>query len=129
MAALRWVYDQLESIFLPNGFRLQQFVTNSQCCQEETFAKCDSEVADTTKLLGFQWHRMADSISTLPLEHNIKAKTKREILSSIALHCDLFSFNGPIINRSRLYLHGLQHNKKLQWDDKLHRNCSEGSII
>ncbi|MEL7307448.1 MAG: hypothetical protein AAGK05_05915, partial [Pseudomonadota bacterium] len=49
----------------------------------------------------------------------MKASTKRQILSSIASQFDLFGFNGPILNRSRLFLHDLQCQMNIGWDDHL----------
>ena len=120
---LKWAYDQAESIFSPYGFKLQQFVTNNSSLQSEIDKKYDTESNEVIKLLGMQWNRNDDTLSTLPLQLNAKAKTKREVLSSIASHFDLFGYTGPILNRSRLFLHELQCTKKLGWDDKLPREA------
>ena len=117
--SLAWVYEQLESIFSPYGFQLQQFVTNNQNLQSSIDGNVDKDTASVTKLLGVQWDRTQDILSTLPLSLDSKASTKREILSTIASQFDIFGFNGPILNRSRLFLHSLQCNSKLGWDVKI----------
>ena len=65
------------------------------------------------------WDRKQDSLSTKPISLNIQAQTKREVLQSIASQYDLFNFNGPLLNRSRLFLHQLQCDKDLGWDQEL----------
>ena len=47
------------------------------------------------------------------------ACSKREILASIASQYDVFNFNGPLLNRARIFTHELQVNHKLSWDTKL----------
>ena len=44
---------------------------------------------------------------------------KRQILSTIASQYDIYKFNGPIMNCSRLFMHSLQCNEDLGWDDIL----------
>ena len=41
------------------------------------------------------------------------------MLSTIAAQFDLLNFNGPLMNRSKLFLHRLQCQKQLEWDEKL----------
>ena len=43
----------------------------------------------------------------------------KEILSSIASQYDVFGMSGPLLNRSKLFLHRLQCNKDLVWDKRL----------
>ena len=77
------------------------------------------ETPDVVKLLGVQWDRNKDTLSTKTIQLEVKAKTKREILATIASQFDLFNINGPILNRSRLFLHDLQCKSHLGWDDIL----------
>jgi len=112
-------YRLSQQVFQPYKFGLQQFITNDSQLQNEIDSETDSKSDDEVKLLGLRWNRLSDELSTKPIELDINARTKREILSSIASQFDLFNFNGPILNRSRLFLHTLQCDKSLGWDDSL----------
>lgn len=116
---LRWAYEQLQSIFEPYKFGLQQFVTNDSVLQAQVDEKENCTTAESTKLLGIKWNRASDTLSTHPINLNSNANTKRSILSSIASQFDLYNFNGPLMNRSRLFLHELQCRKDLDWDQVL----------
>lgn len=61
---LRWAYSQLKSIFEPYKFALQQFVTNDESLQKEMDATYDVETPQKVKLLGLQWDRCEDKLST-----------------------------------------------------------------
>ena len=116
---LNWAYETLGSVFEPYKFQLQQFVTNDEVLQKEIDKKAGECTPTTVKLLGICWDRTEDTLSTKKIELDINADTKRKILKCIASHFDVFNINGPILNRSRLFLHELQCNKSLGWDDKL----------
>ena len=119
---LRWSYDNLKSIFLPFKFDIQQISTNCQNLQEIINNQYDENPGEVVKLLGLDWNRKTDSIFTKPIVLNSEADTKRTILKSIASQFDLFNFNMPVMNRSRLFMHSLQCMKDLRWDDKLPSN-------
>ena len=112
---LIWAYKQLESIFSPYKFELQQFVTNHMTLQEELNSNMDAQC----KLFGMLWDRKLDTLSTQKLHLDKTACTKREILRSIASNFDVFNFAGPLLNRARLFMHELQCLKELGWDTKL----------
>ena len=116
---LRWAYERIPNIFSKAGFELQQFTTNDHSLQETINKEFKVETPIQVKLLGMQWDRDKDLLSTNILKLDNEAKTKRQILSSIAKQFDLFGFNAPILNRSRLFLHGLQCDKEIGWDDRL----------
>ena len=113
---LNWATSQLEPIFNPYGFSIQQFLTNSMELQDTLDSRCSRETPTTSKLLGLMWNRSSDTLFTNPISLNLKAKTKREILSSIASQYDVFGYNSPILLRSRLFMHGLQCRRDLGWD-------------
>ena len=115
---ISWAYEQLSQIFNPYQFYLQQFSTNGLSLQSSIDAAAE-ETPGTVKLLGLQWNRKNDTISTQPMHLNLKAVTKREILSSIASNYDVFQFNGPILNRARIYMHHLQCDNSINWDTVL----------
>ena len=116
---LLWAYQQLESIFEPYKFYLQQYISNDAALQDHIDSKLSTETNGKVKLIGLSWDRKQDSLSTKPISLNIQAQTKREVLQSIASQYDLFNFNGPLLNRSRLFLHQLQCDKDLGWDQEL----------
>lgn len=47
----------------------------------------------------------------------VNANTKRLILKYIASQFDMQNFLGPILNRARIFLHNLQCDKNVGWDD------------
>ncbi|XP_066961605.1 uncharacterized protein [Macrobrachium rosenbergii] len=117
--SLKWAYECLEGIFQPYQFELQQYVTNDEGLQRYIDANLDEKTPSQVKLLGLCWDRVSDTLSTKKMELDGSASTKRQILRSIASQYDVYNFNGPLLNRSRLFLHDLQYNKMLGWDDKL----------
>ena len=116
---INFAYKNLESIFEPYGFEVQQLQTNNTLLQTHIDGETETETCNTVKLLGLQWDRGNDSFSASPINLDSKAKTKREILKSIASQYDIFNIHGPCLNRARIFLHKLQCEKTLSWDTKL----------
>ena len=116
---LQEFYEKLSGIFEPYKFSLQQFLTNFDSLQKDIDDKFDKQTDNKVKLLGLEWDRSNDTLSTKQLKLNAQANTKRSILSSIASNFDIFNFNSPILNRSKLFMHKLQCNSELGWDQKL----------
>lgn len=121
---LEWAYENLESIFEPYKFQLQQFITNDQNLQRDIDIKREENTPEEVKLLGLIWNRELDTLSTRPFALDTAANTKRLILKSIASHFDIYGFTGPILNRARLFLHALQCDKNVSWDKKLSEDLS-----
>lgn len=119
---LEWAYKQLRGIFEPYRFFLQQFICNDLSLQKNIDIELEVETEVTVKLLGLYWNRQKDCLLTRPIHLDEKAQTKRSILSSIASQYDLYNFNGPMLNRSRLFLHKLQCDQSLGWDEILGRD-------
>ncbi|XP_068229710.1 uncharacterized protein [Palaemon carinicauda] len=115
---LNEVYKVLPSIFEKYKFPLQQFVTNDPSLQEVIYREGSGQTPHEVKLLGLQWSRDSDQIYTLPVRLDPNANMKRCVLKAIASNFDIFNFNGPILNRTRIFLHNLQTNK-LDWDEIL----------
>ena len=44
-------------------------------------------------------------------------------MSTIAGNYDVLKINGPLLNRARLFVHKLQCNKEINWDNKLSDEC------
>lgn len=116
---LNETFNKLVPIFEPYKFGLQQFITNDDALQQIIDKSSDTVTADSVGLLGILWNRVSDELSTKPINLDVTANTKRTILSTIAAQFDLYNFNCPLLNRSRLFLHDLQCNKELTWDEKL----------
>ena len=118
---LEEAYKNLSSIYSPYKFSLQQMVTNDASLQAKINLdhEIDGPTPEVVKLLGASWDRINDTLSTKPICLDVTANTKRQILSTIASQYDIYNFNGPIMNRSRIFMHSLQCNKDLGWDDKL----------
>ena len=117
---IMWAYKQLQNIFNAYGFQIQQVYTNAKDIQDtinHDFNQDNTE--EGVKLFGLVWNRKEDTLSIQKLFLNEDAVTKREILSSIASNFDIFNFNGPLLNRARLFLHELQCRSELSWDAKL----------
>ena len=116
---LMWAYDSIEKIFLPYQIKLQQYVSNNEFLQNKINLERNVETPDNVKLLGLNWSRSQDTLSTFPIDLDSSANTKRLILKSIASHFDLFNFHGPVLNRARLFIHDIQCEKTIKWDDIL----------
>ena len=126
VAEIEKAYSQCRSLFEPYKFELQQFVTNAYSLQNTIDSISGEITPEEVKLLGMFWNRSADTLTNSRLYLDETADTKRRILSSIASNYDIFQLNCPLMNRSRLFMHKLQCNSHLNWDDKLEiEQCRE----
>ena len=118
---MQWAYDQLPKIFGKYKFNVQQFVTNDKSLHEKIIGdkSVDNSTNTRSKLMGLIWDTDEDTIMTHKLYLNSDSNTKRSILSSIASNFDLFNYNGPILNRARIFMHKLQKRSDLSWDEVL----------
>ncbi|XP_068224857.1 uncharacterized protein [Palaemon carinicauda] len=116
---LKWACSQLPYIFNPYKFEIQQLVTNDVTLQAEIDAKFEINTPVENSLFGIVWNRADDVIYTKEFSLNPDADTKRKVLQTIASNFDVFGFNIPVFNRSRLYMHRLQCSKELAWDQVL----------
>ena len=116
---LQWAFNQLSSIFGNYKFNIQQVVSNDCKLQASFDGKNENETPVEAKLLGCIWNRVDDTIYAKKFELDCKAKTKRTILSSIASQYDLFNIQAPLLNRARLFMHELQCQKNLGWDEDI----------
>ena len=114
---LKTKFRLLKEIFAPYKFSLQQIFSND----EDLVKSLDSTEVKTenVKLLGLKYNPNDDTLSVNKLCLDCNAKTKRSILSSLASNFDLFQFDGPLLNRARLFVHKLQCDSTLQWDTNL----------
>ncbi len=116
---LKRAYDSLPGMFDPYKFELQQYITNDKNLQEEIDKTFGKKTPTQVKLFGLNWDREDDTLSTKKLNLEVLANTKRLILQSIASNFDPYNYNGPILNRARIFMHKLQIDKSLDWDTKL----------
>ena len=111
---LVWAYEKLKEIFEPFKFELQQFSSN-----DETVKEFIDQKNDIVDLFGLKWDTVNDTIAINKVPLDEKANSKRLILGSIASVFDPHGFNGPVLNRARLFLHDIQKAKTLGWDVEL----------
>ena len=115
LAEITWALNKVEDIFSPYSFELQQFNSNVSSIYGTT-ENC------TAKLFGLDWDKETDCLSAKKLYLNQHANTKRLILQTIAANFDPFNIMGPMLNRARLFMHELQCDKGLNWDETIHLN-------
>ena len=116
---LLWAFNELPDIFKPFKFDIQQLVTNDDSLQTSIDQQYGVTTPVVNKLFGLEWNRVSDEISTKPISLNLEANTKRLVLKTIANQFDIFGFNLPLFNRCRLFMHQLQCQKGLDWDQPL----------
>ncbi|XP_068229328.1 uncharacterized protein [Palaemon carinicauda] len=119
---LQWAYSVLPKVFESFKFSVQQLITNDISLQSRIDKDMKIETPIENKLFGLTWNRISDEISTKPINLNADASTKREVLTTIAAQFDIFGFNLPLMNRSRLFMHRLQCCKDLDWDKPLNND-------
>jgi len=110
-------YLKSHSIFNSYCFNLQKFATN--CKTFEANLTQESENTDETKLFGMIWNTADDSFRNRPPFLDPKAKTKREILSTLNSNYDPLGILLPMFNRAKLFVRDLQSDSNLQWDTNL----------
>ena len=116
---LAWAWQELIRIFKLYQFNLQQFATNDETVQTQLDETAEEPTTETINLLGLQWDRRRDQLSVKPLRLDQTASTKRAVLRSLAQNFDPFNYNGPLLNRARIFMHTLQCDKTIKWDSKL----------
>ena len=127
---LAWAWRELISVFQRYKFELQQFATNSSKLQKQLDVSTGEETPNIVNLLGLHWNRLGDTLAVKPLALDPKAATKRKVLSSLAKNFDPFNYNGPLLNRARIFMHKLQCDKSINWDQQLsHESLREWKNI
>jgi len=121
-AELRNMYCRLESIFSEYCFSVQQLHTNDNDLQSKIDLATGDSLANEVKLLGMLWDRNNDLLYSRPISLTSDANTKRKVLQTIAAQYDVHNFNAPLLNRSKIFLHKLQCDDSLGWDDVLPAN-------
>ena len=111
------IYPKLFKIFNPHGFDLQAFATNEKILSDSYPEVFSSQ--PETKLLGMSWNTDLDTLSPPKFKLDEQANTARKILSTVAGNYDIFNIGGPMLNRSRIFLHSLECSNKMGWDKPL----------
>lgn len=119
VSQLQWARKELIKIFGSYQFNMQQFVCNDVSVQEEMDGETGTESPRVVGLFGLKYDRVEDSLSTGVLRLDPSADTKRRLLKSYAENFDIFGFNVPLLNRAKLFIHRLQCNSEISWDDRL----------
>jgi len=111
---LLWAYQQIHNIFNEFKFELQQCCTNDKQLKDmmDPFERIVS-------LFGLLWDTETDTLSTNKKDLNADANTKRKVLKTIAEYFDPYNYDGPLLNRAKLFLHQLQVQTDLDWDAEL----------
>ena len=78
-------YSKQNDIFNPYGFEMQKIFCNSQGLQNSIDGNSE-KTADVVNIFGIRWNRISDTLSTKPIDMNVEANTKRQILQTIASH-------------------------------------------
>ncbi len=107
-----------KELFKEYGFQLQQFTTNHSKLQKKLYIEMDQEPEEESKLFGLVWLKDKDALKTRKLYLDPKAATKRLVLQTLNANFDLYGIYIPVLNRARLFLHILQCDKELSWDEK-----------
>jgi len=112
-------YNLAVKTFGSFGFKLQQFAGNSESFVDHVRARGDDLIEGECGFFGMLWDTGSDTLKTRKSYLSPDANTKRKILSTIQTNYDPFGINLPIMNRAKLFLHGLQCDKLLGWDTEL----------
>ena len=116
---LKWAYEKSFGIFNSYGFDLQKFYSNCAPLQ----AAIDRDLGETSsqisEFFGICWDRVQDTFSCRSIKLNREAKTRRQVLQSFQSQFDLMGMLIPILNRAKFFLHALQIDQNLSWDEEL----------
>ena len=81
-------------------------------------------------MFGLLWNTESDTLSAKKRELDAKANTKRKVLKCVAANFDPYNFNGPVFNRARLFLHKLQSQPAMGWDQAMSvEDCREWTNV
>ena len=115
---LEKAYEEIVSVFGSYCFELQQVHSNSEKFQStlEYESEDDPKVVN---LLGMEWNKVDNTISSYKISLNEEAQTKKSILSTLNSVYDVLNVIAPLILRAKLFMQRLQCDSSLGWNDKL----------
>ena len=119
---VEFAYQKSFEIFNAYKFDLQKFYTNCGQLQSGIDTYLEEDSPQVVDLLGLKWNRSSDTFACAKFSLDSSANTKRKILSSVNSVFDLCGIVLPIMNRAKFFLHGLQLQEDLGWDDVLNND-------
>ena len=109
-------FQMLDGIFGPHKLALQQFGTNSVELQRVVDERFEETTPSSVKFFGMMWNRTEDTLSPQKINLQLKAMTKRTILSTLNSIYDIYNVYAPILLRAKLFMQILQTRTDLGWD-------------
>ena len=113
------LYKEAKEIFQDTSMNLRDWIFNSKFAKENTSSE-DQMKERVTKVLGLNWNTNTDelSISTRKLENIEQAKTKREVLTTLASTFYTLGMITPATLKMKVFLQELWEKEK-EWDERL----------
>ena len=113
------LYKEAKEIFQDASINLRDWIFNSKFVNENASSE-DQMKERVTKVLGLNWNTNTDelSISTRKLENIEQAKTKREVLTTLASILYPLGMITPATLKMKLFLQELWKKGK-EWDERL----------
>ena len=113
------MYKEAKEIFQDASMNLRDWIFNSKFVNENASSE-DQMKERVTKVLGLNWNTNTDelSISTRKLENIEQAKTKREVLTTLASIFYPLGMITPATLKMKLFLQELWKKGK-EWDERL----------
>ena len=115
------LYKEAKKIFHDAPMDLRDWISNSEFVNENTIpVDLMKERVTWTKVLGLIWNTSTDkfSISTKKLENIEQAKTKQEVLATLASIFNPLRLTTPVTLKMKLLLQELREKEK-EWDERL----------
>ncbi len=116
---LKEAYVESSKIFGMYQFKLQKFGTNCSNVQSEIDEANAAPETSEMKLFGLTWDRIKDEFKTNKLYLDPMVTTKRGVLSTLHANFDPLGKCIPLLNRAKLFLHSLQIDNSVNWDNKI----------
>ena len=113
------LYKEAKIIFQDPTISLPDWISNSKFVNKNTSPDDQIKEIDT-KVLGLIWHTRTDdfSIPTKKFRNIEQARTKREVLATLASIFDLLGMITPVTLKMKLFIQELWEKEK-QWDERL----------
>ena len=86
---------------------------------QNTFFSDKSNCPEEVSLLGIEWNRIEDTISSYRTNLNVEASTQKIILPTLIFVYDVLNVLAPLILIAKLFMQRLQCDPSFGWNDKL----------
>ncbi len=113
---LNYVHDESVKLFERNKFPLQQWTTNHISFQAHLDTIYGENTDQYSKILGMIWDIKHDELNAPKYNMKAEISTKRQVLKELQSNFDLTGSKIPLLNRAKLFMHGLQCDENLSWD-------------